>query len=132
MVLCVVWYQCGIGCGVMSRVVSCGASGSLVQAHGINYEKYTHLFDDVPSAPLSDVTLCTLSRESCPGPGVVCIWHARGVPDVHRGRCENTKKRRRRGAAAGRDCVCVDILSVLCEQSHNFIHQSCIHTHIVS
>ena len=43
MVLCVVWYQCGIGCGVMSRVVSCGASGSLVQAHGINYEKYTHL-----------------------------------------------------------------------------------------
>ena len=49
MVLCVVWYQCGIGCGVMSRVVSCGASGSLVQAHGINYEKYTHL------RPLSDV-----------------------------------------------------------------------------
>ena len=59
MVLCVVWYQCGIGCGVMSRVVSCGASGSLVQAHGINYEKYTH-----PSPPLRLTVTPGLATES--------------------------------------------------------------------
>ena len=41
------------------RVVSCGASGSLVQAHGINYEKYTH-----PSPPLRLTVTPGLATES--------------------------------------------------------------------